>query len=231
MEITEVRISPVGGRDDKLRAFCSVTFDDCFVVRDIRLIEGNKGLFIAMPSRKLTLRCPRCHYKNVVRSMYCNECGNSIPRALSDEIEQGRTKLHADIAHPILTSFREVIQEEVLDAYEEHIDGLEEHEPHGQKQREMVHASGADEPPRGHSTDRQSDDSDEANENDAPRPGRQQGGAADDESDDGFEPESTTEADFLRKGDPAEDIADDSTVDSDSSDMPPPDDNFSSGLF
>ena len=60
MKITEVRIKLIGGRDAKLRAFCSVTFADEFVVRDLKVIEGARGLFVAMPSRKLTDRCPRC---------------------------------------------------------------------------------------------------------------------------------------------------------------------------
>ncbi len=50
MEITEVRISL--RNDDKLKAFASVTFDDCFVVRGLKIIEGANGSFVAMPSRK-----------------------------------------------------------------------------------------------------------------------------------------------------------------------------------
>lgn len=51
MEITEVRISL--RNDDKLKAFASVTFDDCFVVRGLKIIEGANGsTFVAMPSRK-----------------------------------------------------------------------------------------------------------------------------------------------------------------------------------
>jgi stage V sporulation protein G len=50
MEITEIRISLHD--DNKLKAFASVTFDDCFVVRGLKLIEGTKGTFVAMPSRK-----------------------------------------------------------------------------------------------------------------------------------------------------------------------------------
>ena len=50
MEITEVRISL--RNDDKLKAFASVTFDDCFVVRGLKIIEGAGGTFVAMPSRK-----------------------------------------------------------------------------------------------------------------------------------------------------------------------------------
>ena len=50
MEITEVRVSPVD--DEKLKAFVTITIDDCFIIRDLKVINGNNGLFIAMPSRK-----------------------------------------------------------------------------------------------------------------------------------------------------------------------------------
>jgi stage V sporulation protein G len=52
MKITEVRVFPVKKADDKLKAFATITFDNCFVVRDLKVINGNSGLFIAMPSRK-----------------------------------------------------------------------------------------------------------------------------------------------------------------------------------
>ncbi|MBR6229874.1 MAG: septation regulator SpoVG [Eubacterium sp.] len=51
MQITDIRVRMVN-TDSKMKAVVSVTFDDCFVVHDIKVIEGEKGLFIAMPSRK-----------------------------------------------------------------------------------------------------------------------------------------------------------------------------------
>ena len=53
MQATELRIRKVEG-EGKLRAYVTVTFDDCFVVHNIKIIEGKTGLFIAMPSRKTT---------------------------------------------------------------------------------------------------------------------------------------------------------------------------------
>ena len=50
MEVTGVRVFPVN--EEKLKAFVSVVFDDCFVVSDIKIINGNNGLFISMPSKK-----------------------------------------------------------------------------------------------------------------------------------------------------------------------------------
>ena len=51
MEITEVKVFPVKD-NDKLKAYASIVFDDCFVIRDLRVISGTMGLFVAMPSRK-----------------------------------------------------------------------------------------------------------------------------------------------------------------------------------
>ena len=50
MEITQVRVFPVD--EDKLKAFVSIIIDECFVVSDIKIIEGPSGLFISMPSKK-----------------------------------------------------------------------------------------------------------------------------------------------------------------------------------
>lgn len=119
MEITEVRIKLVQDNNERLQAFCSVTFDDAFVVRDLKIIEGTKGSFVAMPSRKLTDRCGHCGCKNHLRARFCNQCGSKLDedRALRDA--DGRAKLHADIAHPINSSCREVIQTAVVKAYQE----------------------------------------------------------------------------------------------------------------
>ncbi len=116
MEITEVRVKLVD--QDKLKAFCSITIDNSFVIRDLKIIEGAKGLFVAMPSRKLTVRCRRCGSKNQVQSNYCAECGTSMPPDRRGRSKDGRLKLHADIAHPINSSCREQIQSRVLNDFE-----------------------------------------------------------------------------------------------------------------
>ena len=51
-DITEVRIRKHVSEDGKLKAFASVVFDDSFVVHGMKIIDGSKGLFVAMPSRK-----------------------------------------------------------------------------------------------------------------------------------------------------------------------------------
>ena len=68
MEITEVRIKLMEEPGERLKAFCSITFDDCFVVRDLKIIDGTNGPFVAMPSRKLTSHCQKCGMKNHLRA-------------------------------------------------------------------------------------------------------------------------------------------------------------------
>lgn len=117
MDITEIRIKLMNDPQDRLQAFCSITFDHCFVIRDLKIIQGTKGSFVAMPSRKLTDRCPRCTTKNQIRARFCNDCGTRLrdDRALRDD--DGRAKLYADIAHPIHSDCRDMIQRRVLEAY------------------------------------------------------------------------------------------------------------------
>jgi stage V sporulation protein G len=50
MEVTEVRVFPI--QEERLKAYVAITFDHCFVVRDLKVIYGNNGLFVAMPSKK-----------------------------------------------------------------------------------------------------------------------------------------------------------------------------------
>jgi len=123
VNITEVRIKLLPVRqafEDRLRAFCTVTFDDSFVIRDLKIIEGQNGYFVAMPSRKLTARCSRCGSKNHLRARYCNDCGAHLkPKPLT---EQNRLRFHADIAHPINADMRTRIEHGILQAYEDELE-------------------------------------------------------------------------------------------------------------
>ncbi len=118
MEVTEVRVRLVGcGGTEKLLAFATVTFDNSFVVRDLRVIAGANGLFVAMPSRKLTDRCPGCGCRNDLRARHCNGCGRELEPDRAQLDERGRARLHTDIAHPITPRCREKIQAAVLRSY------------------------------------------------------------------------------------------------------------------
>ncbi len=117
MVITEVRIKLCEANSERLLAFCSVTFENAFVVRDLKIIEGTKGIFVAMPSRKLMDRCHKCSSKNHLRARFCNQCGGKLDEHRAMRDTDGRAKLHADIAHPIHSMAREQIQGAVVKAY------------------------------------------------------------------------------------------------------------------
>ena len=123
MEITEVRIFLKDSVDKKLKAYATVTFDNSFVVRNIKIIEGSGGLFIAMPSRKIKQPCPKCGFRNEARSKYCNQCAGPLPlvsQPISAEAQaQDMQSEHKDIAHPITQQFREYLQKKVFDAYDQ----------------------------------------------------------------------------------------------------------------
>lgn len=91
MQITDIRIRRIA-KEGKMKAVVSITFDNAFVVHDIKIIEGEKGLFIAMPSRK----------------------------AADGE--------YRDIAHPINSETRDLVQSMVLKKYEELMAEVEEEE-------------------------------------------------------------------------------------------------------
>lgn len=119
MEITETRIFLKDSPDKKLKAYATVTFDNAFVVRNIKVIEGNSGLFIAMPSRKIKYLCPKCSFRNEAKSKFCNQCASPLPDVARTQVPQEKQQSeHRDIAHPITQSFREYLQKKVLDAYE-----------------------------------------------------------------------------------------------------------------
>ena len=80
MDITDIRIRKVAA-DGKLKAYVTVTFDDCFVVHNVKVIEGKNGAFIAMPSRKT------------------------------------KTGEYKDVAHPINSDFRGLLQSKILEEY------------------------------------------------------------------------------------------------------------------
>lgn len=136
MRLTDIRIKlcESHNQNNRLKAFCALTFDNTFVIRDVKLIEGNDGLFLAMPSRKLADHCPRCGEKNHLRARFCNHCGTHLDEGRFQRYQSGngngngaggghnRLKLHADIAHPINAECRQAIEREVVEAFNEEVE-------------------------------------------------------------------------------------------------------------
>ncbi|HTL99485.1 MAG TPA: septation regulator SpoVG [Candidatus Omnitrophota bacterium] len=85
LEITEVRIALRD--DDKLKAFASMTFNDAFVIRGLKIIEGTNGMFVAKPSRKK----PDGTFQDIAHPIN-NESREKIEARILDEYEKERAK-------------------------------------------------------------------------------------------------------------------------------------------
>ena len=93
MEVTEVKIFPV--EEDKLKAYVTITFDGCFVIRDLKIIRGTTGLFVSMPSKKR------------------------------------RDGTYKDVAHPLNSETRKMIEEKIISEYESVVSGRGPQSPGG----------------------------------------------------------------------------------------------------
>ena len=93
MEVTEVKIFPV--EEDKLKAYVTITFDGCFVIRDLKIIRGTTGLFVSMPSKKR------------------------------------RDGTYKDVAHPLNSETRKMIEEKIISEYESVVSGRGPQSPVG----------------------------------------------------------------------------------------------------
>jgi stage V sporulation protein G len=122
MEINEVNVKLVNNKDNRLKAFCSITIDKEFVIRDIKVIEGSGGYFVAMPSRKMSDHCEKCGGKNHLRAKFCNNCGANLQENRARKDMKGKIKLHADIAHPINANCRIRIQDKVIKAFKQELE-------------------------------------------------------------------------------------------------------------
>jgi stage V sporulation protein G len=104
VEVTDVRVFPVD--EEKLKAFVSIIFDDCFVVSDIKIINGTNGLFISMPSKKR---------KNGTFRDIAHPLNNETRRMIEEKI--------LERYHQVLTEPRAAMG--TLDGRDEHLAGSE----------------------------------------------------------------------------------------------------------
>jgi len=122
MEITEIRVFLKESPDKKLKAYTTVTFDQVFVVRNIKVIQGASGLFIAMPSRKIRISCQKCGFKNEAGIRYCGHCAQVLDKDAQQASMHDAKAEHRDIAHPVNQEFRDYLQNKILDAYKRELE-------------------------------------------------------------------------------------------------------------
>ncbi|MEW6355619.1 MAG: SpoVG family protein [Planctomycetota bacterium] len=118
MEITEISVKLLDEPEGPLQAYCSITFDDEFAVKDLKIIKSAEGTFVAMPSRKVSTKCFKCGGKNHLKARFCNDCGTRLDMKRG-QFAEAQSKLYVDVAHPINPTCREKIEKAVLDAYRE----------------------------------------------------------------------------------------------------------------
>lgn len=96
LQVTEVRVRPFSKEDEKLKAFATITLNDCFIVSDLKVIKGKKGLFVAMPSRKMkdgTFRDIAHPLNNDTRSMIEREVLAAYEEALTRSINEIKSEI------------------------------------------------------------------------------------------------------------------------------------------
>lgn len=113
MEITSISLMIPKAICDNLRAYATITIDNMIMIHDIRLIEKEGVMFIAMPNRHRHKHCKNCNYKNPVDGRFCTQCGKSLPPYVK-EID-GR--ITVDTVHPIHNQARDFITDAIIAAY------------------------------------------------------------------------------------------------------------------
>jgi DNA-binding cell septation regulator SpoVG len=125
MDITEVKVTLADKGREPLLAFASVVFDGCFLVADLKVLLIEERFQVGFPSRKMCDRCPNphCRRKCPLLDRFCGKCGAKLigPRDGSNAFldVHGRSLLYVDVAHPITTEFRKVVECKVVEAYHE----------------------------------------------------------------------------------------------------------------
>ena len=90
MKITDIRIRLIQNTESKLKAVASITIDECFVVHDIKVLEGNQGYFVSMPTRKT----PEGEYKDVAHPIN-TPTREQINKLVLEKYEEEKNKVEA----------------------------------------------------------------------------------------------------------------------------------------
>jgi len=123
VEITDVRLRKIE-TEGKLRAYVSITFDDSFVVHDLRVIDGNKGMFVAMPSKRL----PNGDHKDIahpINTEIREKIQNAVLDVFNRELEEvPQVKVEPKVVEPKVVE--EVEESKVEEKEEEKVEEAEE---------------------------------------------------------------------------------------------------------
>lgn len=117
MQITELNIRVVRSGEDGVLAYVHLVMDDQLAIKDLRLIrKPDQSVLLVMPNRPKTHRCPSCTARNSVLHRFCHRCGDLLPLVTDDQP-------FVDVAHPINKQFRQYLEQQIINRYEELKDG------------------------------------------------------------------------------------------------------------
>lgn len=131
--MTEVRVRLVSKDWGRLKAHANVVFDGVFLVRDFKVVEGDSGPFVVTPSRPLSEKCPHCGERNSVVAAFCNMCGKGLPPG-GVPYSRGVRKEWVDVAHPVSSTFRVEMEEEIIRAYRLEVERVRMHGEHNREE-------------------------------------------------------------------------------------------------
>ena len=118
--ITEARFLPLVSRpaDRDPLAYCTLVLWGSIVIREVKILDGTKGLIVSMPADPAKDRCPNCHERNSVKANFCGQCGRGLPTKRDIRINaKGRPILYYDLVHPVDCQVRRRLESEVIEAY------------------------------------------------------------------------------------------------------------------
>ena len=110
MQITDIRFHLPQHTEQRLLAYATITFDECFVVHDIRLLRRGDGILVVLPSKRFRYPCPQCSRKCDFDSQFCKHCGANFKAVVNETF--------SDIAHPINKEFRHYFDSTIIERFQ-----------------------------------------------------------------------------------------------------------------
>lgn len=115
MNISDVRIVLSPSSSGVVLGYVTVVFDDCFLVRNLRILRRDDYFILAMPSREASVTC-ECGFSGAT-GRYCCKCGAKLPEEKLKSVQAMGNGRYQDLAHPINAEFRESLEAAVFQKY------------------------------------------------------------------------------------------------------------------
>jgi stage V sporulation protein G len=114
VRITSVRITGYGKSDTPVVAFVDVELDGQFVIHECKVLKDGNHRFVAMPSARVTDKCPECRARNYLEANWCNRCGVELAKGRMFHSDGRQRELYHDLLHPLTAEFRSMLESAVF---------------------------------------------------------------------------------------------------------------------